>query len=292
MAYNTEVLSDNPLLYWQLDDATGTIVVDASPNGRNGTVSGSWNFQQTSRVNTSTYAMTSAGGAIVSPTIAFGTSDVTVEFWTNVDASQTYMPISFGVNYLDLFINSGRIGVNTGAGDQFGCPITSGYHHIVAVMPNAKATSSAVIYIDGTQQTLSGASGTALSIASTTFQVSGWSANGSYRMPSGLNIDEVAVYSGALSGARVLAHYNAGVMPSKAQVETVYAEALVVGTPNTRVETVYVESLVYGTPKVQVETLYTESLVLGTPKSQIEGVYIETLVPSLFSRRVGWGILA
>jgi hypothetical protein len=273
VAYNTEVLADSPLLYWQLDDTSGASVVDASPNGRNGAVSGTWNFQQAPHVNTSTCGLTSGGGALVSPTIAFGAADITVEMWAYVDTSQTYMLASFGVIYLDLFVNAGRVGVNTGAGDQYGCALTSGYHHIVALMPNAKATTNAVIYVDGVLQTLSGASGTAPSIASTTFQVSGWSANGSYRIPNGHYVDEVAIYSGALSGARILAHYNAGVMPSNAQVETVYAETLVLGTP-----------------QAQVETVYIESLVLGSPKGQVETMYVEMLVPALMNRRIGWGL--
>jgi hypothetical protein len=235
--------------------------------------------------------MTSAGGTIVSPIVAFGSADITVELWAYIDAAQTYMPFSFGVNYLDLYVTGGRIGVNTGAGDQYGCSIQTGYRHIVVVMPNAKSTTNAIIYIDGVQQTLSGASGTAPSIASTTFQVSGWSANTSYRIPNGYYVDEIAVYSGVLSSARVTAHYAAGVVPSKAQVETVYAEALVLGTPMTQVETVYTEALVFGSPKVQVETMYAEALVLGTPKGQVETVYLETLVPSLMNRRVGWGVL-
>lgn len=275
MAYSTEVLADSPLLYWQLDDASAaTSVVDASGNGRDGSVNGAWNFQQPSHVNTSTYGLTSGGGAIISPTIAFGPTDITVEIWAYIDTSQTYMPFSFGVNYLDLYVWNGRIGVNTGAGDQYGCTIQNGYHHIVVVMPNAKATTNTVMYIDGVQMALSGASSTAPSIASVTFQVSGWSANGSYRIPAGYYVDEVAVYSGALSSARVLAHYNSGAMPSKAQVETVY-----------------IETLSLGSPKSQVEAVYTESLVLGSPKSQIEAIYLETLVPSLLNRRVGWGIL-
>lgn len=43
-------------------------------------------------------------------------------------------------------------------------------------------------------------------------------------------------------------------------VETVYVDALVVGTPRVQVETVYVDALVFGTPTMQVETVYADVL--------------------------------
>lgn len=212
MSYVSEVLADSPLIYWPLNDATGSMTAaDSSGNGRNGTVNTSWNFNQPAVVTDSVSASTATGaGFITSPTIAFGTSDLMVEMWINIDTTKTYMPFSFGVNYLDLYLSGSRIGINTGASDQYGCAITSGVHHIVVLMPNAKATTNAKIYIDGVLQTLSGTSGTAPSLASTYFKVSGWTSSGQL-IPTGTYVDEVAVYSGELSAARVAAHYNAGV---------------------------------------------------------------------------------
>lgn len=297
MAYSDEVLADSPLLYWKLDETTGaTTAADASGNGRAGTLNGAWNLQQTpSHVTDSTYAYTSGGGNIVSPTISFGSSDVTVEIWLYVDASQTYIPFSFGTNYLDIYITGGRIGINTGAGDQYGCTITTGYHHIVAVMPNNKATTNGKIYVDGSLQTLSGTSGTAPSISSTTFQVSGWSANGSYRIPNGYYVDAVSVYAGELSAGRIATHFSTGAVPSSAQVEANYVEAMTTTTPPVQVEANYVEALTAGgavsvqveanyveamtamsNPTVQVETNYLEVLQLN-PMAQIETVYAEAL---------------
>lgn len=49
---------------------------------------------------------------------------------------------------------------------------------------------------------------------------------------------------------------------------------------NVNVETVYAEALVTGTPPAQIESLYTEALVTGTPPAQIESAYVEVLAPT------------
>lgn len=215
MTYASEVLADSPLLYWKLDETAGaTTVTDASPNGRNGTVTSGWTFAQTSQVTGSSFGSVSNGsGRITSPTIAFGAAQVTLEAWAHVDTSQSYMLFSFGVNHLNIYIDNGRLGVNTGTGDNYGCAVSVGTHHVVAVMPNAAATTTAVIYIDGVVQTLSGTSGTAPSLTSTTFKISGWNGTGKL-IPSGYYVDEIAAYSGALSAARVQAHFDAGMVAS------------------------------------------------------------------------------
>ncbi len=315
MAYSDEVLADSPILYWKLDDSSSPVADDSS-NGNTGTINGSWNLQQTpTHVTGSTYGTTSGGGYIVSPAISFGSSSVTVEMWAYVNSGQTYMPFSFGVSSLDLYITGGRIGFNTGAGDQYGCSIANGYHHIVAVVPNNTATTNGKIYIDGALQSLSGSSGTAPSLSSCTFQVSGWSASGSYRIPSTYYVDEVSVYVGELSAGRIATHFSSGVPPTDAVVESNYVEALTtesaapaqveanyveVATVSSaapaqvesnylevlqlnaaaRVESLYAETLATGTPNAQVESVYSEALAAGSPYIQVEGVYTETLINS------------
>lgn len=215
MTYASEVLADNPLLYWKLDETAGaTTVVDASPNGRNGTVTSGWTFAQTPEVTGSSFGSKSNGsGRITSPTVAFGAAQVTLEAWAYIDTSQSYMLFSFGVNHLNIYIDSGKLGVNTGTGDNYGCSVLAGLHHVVAIMPNAAATTNAIIYIDGALQVLSGTSGTAPSLASTTLKISGWNGTGKL-IPNGYYVDEIAVYSGALSAARAQAHFDAGAVVS------------------------------------------------------------------------------
>jgi hypothetical protein len=324
MAYRDDVLIDSPLLYWELDDNTGaSTVVDSSGNSRSGTVNGSWNFRNAAtHVTTSSYGTTSGGGYVISPSVAFGASDVTVEMWAYIDASQTYMLWSFGVNYLDIYVWNGRIGINTGAGDQYGCTISTGYHHIVALMPNNKATTNSKIYIDGVLQTLNGTSGTAPSISTATFQVSGWSANASYRIPSGYYVDEVAVYSGELSAARVAAHYSWATpssaqfstvyvetltdMPSSVLIPAMYAETLMAGSTaalmssiygevlieavKLQAESVFAETIVNGTPYLQLESVFGEVVADGTSQLQSESVYLEVIVSTASANFRGWGI--
>ena len=213
MSYTSEVLADSPLIYWPLNDSAGsTTAADSSGNGRTGTVVTSWNFNQTNRLSTDSVSGSTAtgSGAVKSPVVAFGTNDIMVEIWLDVDTTKSYMPLSFGVNYLDLLLANGKIGFNTGSGEQYGCTITNGIHHIVALMPNGKSTTNGKIYVDGVLQTLAGTSGTAPSLASTYFQISGWTASGQL-IPSGTYVDEVAVYGTELTAARVSAHYSAGV---------------------------------------------------------------------------------
>lgn len=228
MTYASEVLADNPLLYWKLDETAGaTTITDASPNGRNGTVTSGWTFAQSSQVTGSSFGSTSNGsGRLTSPTIAFGAAMVTLEAWAYIDTSQSYMLFSFGVNHLNVYIDSGKIGINTGTGDNYGCAVLAGVHHVVAVMPNASATTNAVIYIDGIAQTLSGTSGTAPSLTSTTFKMSGWNGTGKL-IPNGYYVDEVAAYSGTLSAARVQAHFDAGVVASNRLVSRLSVAMLI-----------------------------------------------------------------
>lgn len=213
--YDTTVLADSPLLFWKLDDAAlSTIAADASGNSNTGTVT-AWTFQQVAQFPGSAFGSnpTNSGGKIISPSIAFGTTQVTVEMWVNFNGTGgtgTYMLFSFGTHYLSGEVQSSAIGVNTGVGDQYGCALPgSGVHHLVMVMPNNQATTNAKIYLDGVLQTLSGSSGTAPNLGTATFQVSNWPP-ASLPTPAAVHIDDVAVYSGALSAARVLAHYNAG----------------------------------------------------------------------------------
>jgi hypothetical protein len=217
MTYDSEVLTDSPLLYWKLDDAvSSTTAVDASGNSNAGAVTG-WSFRQTSQFPGSVYGSTPAasGDKIVSPGIAFGSSGfVTVEMWVNFNGTTgTYMLWAFGALYLDLFIAGGNMGINTGTGDQWGCALPgSGAHHVVCVVPINAFTTTTIIYIDGVSQAPlgpPGGYGFSPQLNTTTFQVSGWPASGQF-IPPGVYVDNVAVYTGALSSTRVLAHYNAG----------------------------------------------------------------------------------
>jgi hypothetical protein len=95
---------------------------------------------------------------------------------------------------------------------------------------------------------------------------------------------------------------------SFAQTESLFVETLISVLP-TQVESVYTESALSGTPPAQVESAYGEVMLATTttPGSQIESAYIETiltiaaptvvessyleviLLPRAVQRFVGWG---
>jgi RHS repeat-associated protein len=137
---------------------------------------------------------------------------VTVELWMRWSgAGSGQMP--FGFNGYDLYLLPGAgFGFNTGNGDVLGVPMSAVPAntpiHVVAVFTNG-STGGNRLYLNGVQQTLSQLQGTSVArSASTTPAVSGWSSTPDYRFSG--TLDEVAVYNGALSAARVSAHFVAG----------------------------------------------------------------------------------
>jgi RHS repeat-associated protein len=216
--YSANVAYDTPIGYWRLGESAGVGAYDLSGGGNNGTYSGGASLGQAGALavdpSTAAYFDGSSGTVAISLPSIDTTSghQITVEFWMYWNANAAaQMP--FGFNSYNLFMNSpnvGSFGFNTGCSDAYGVsqvPANT-WLHIAAVFTNGGVTSNQ-IWIDGVQQTLSQLIGTPCSRTVTVAaNISGWSGAGTFKFYG--NIQDVAVYNGALSSARIGAHYAAG----------------------------------------------------------------------------------
>ncbi|MDQ3540477.1 MAG: hypothetical protein M3440_07290, partial [Chloroflexota bacterium] len=96
-AYTTEVLSDSPVGYWKLGESSGTVVPDASGNGRAGTNSGA-TVGATSLVATDTgdtaYSFDGVNDRVTGSSVSgidLATQDaMSVEYWFRASSITTY----------------------------------------------------------------------------------------------------------------------------------------------------------------------------------------------------------
>ncbi len=216
VSYNSAVNADSPGAYYRLSDppqdnffATNGLyygflsgsAVRRAPGGLRGDADTALNFYNGTGEGwlTSTPSNTTAGG------------DTTVEFLMRWDGSTTTteVPFAFENDYM-LAIKNGNIGFSTKSdvSDLYGKSATglgNRWVHVVAVFRNGSVTGSK-LYIDGVLQTLTQLSGTPVTspTATSAASISGTDA-GVFHINGGM--DELAIYSSALSATRVSAHY-------------------------------------------------------------------------------------
>jgi hypothetical protein len=226
--YGQAVLADNPIGYWRLDETNGSVAHDyfgansgfytnallGQPGNTNVGSHTAVKFGSVSNVN-------SYVGGVPIGFATSGSATFSVECWAN-SGPQTN--------------DSGIITRGAGSGEQFnldcgstghgfrffvrdastGVHLANGtvtpnntWHHLVGVcdQPNSKV----ILYVDG----ISNASGTItpgtglLSSTNATAFGSRQSSAGAYDLQFVGSLEEVAIYTNALSAARVLAHYQA-----------------------------------------------------------------------------------
>lgn len=229
VTYADEVLSDSPLVYWRLGEASGTTATDSSGNGRDGTYVGSPTLGATSLITSDADTCVD----ITSPTtqhveIPYGSwmnvTDLTVELWANFDTVTGALRIitsrwNVTSNWLqyNLQIASSvlkfEVRTSTGTKTVTGPTLSTGTtYHIVGVFDSA--AEQARLYVNKTAYTAT-ATGT---LSTTTNSGSYIDLNGIRSTASGNwiaayvmdgRIDEFAFYDTALSLSRIQAHYNA-----------------------------------------------------------------------------------
>jgi hypothetical protein len=225
MSYLSEVLADTPLAYWRLDGPFGR-TQDETANNRDTTESGS-NFTNRSSLLISDAANGScefdnptSTGLLTSTDAAFkftGTSAFTVECWVNpIGVDANYRKIigwsddeTAGTNAYNLWFRSGTgiIFNRRVAGSDTGAPFSPtpllAVHHVVGVYDG----TNVYVCVNGSaNKSTPAASGSQGAYTGTLWIGGGQSGGGSLKAIA----DEVAIYSGALSDARINAHYQAG----------------------------------------------------------------------------------
>ena len=223
--YPAEVLADNPLLYWRLDETSGTNVVDYSGNGRTGTYTpgtlGTITLGQTSALphdaDTSiTVALSATNGWIGSAaSTAFDTTSVSGEIWVNPTSGQVN---KHGVIFHGPSPGTGRwyfrINPTTGEVEIVAAStLLTGqflnfntWTHVVVTFDNSD--SKWRLYRNGSLIYTSGASGLAAVTNKPIYigKNNGTSVGGETFVGG---LDEVAIYGTALSATRIAVHYNA-----------------------------------------------------------------------------------
>jgi hypothetical protein len=235
-AVDVEVLADNPVAYWKLDDTAEAEMLDSSGNDRHGTYDNPA-LQQDALV-------ADGGNAVFFDHVGDHRGKVTADLVTVFPISlETWVKFPRDlaafhallyaqrdttlVPRFSLIVDSnpgsysgtdGAVIIEWGYG---GTRVASGgiavdddeRHHVVAVLTTA---TSWALYVDGVADSLTMLfSGTPTSPWS---NIARWTIGNVLNIKSGDfglggTIDNVAVYPSALSAARVLSHYNSGVSP-------------------------------------------------------------------------------
>jgi len=243
--YRNLILGDNPIVYYELDETSGTTASNSATTGVTydgtfDTTGGSITVNQTSFAQGGT-AYDFGGGVIVAASALTGSLDEwTVEAWVNYDSAKTSASnflsndqggwnddVLFGIGAENgaLGVPDGSVGViQQGAPgttrDAAGAPLAADEWHHVA-MTGSTSAGALTLYIDGVLAasdtslvngvTFNGADG--IGTANLTIGAARPdSADPGYRPYDGL-LDEVAVYDKVLDEAAITSHFNAGTGP-------------------------------------------------------------------------------
>ncbi len=221
-SYGQAVYADGPDLYWRLDDASGPTAADSSPNHSvPGVYSGGVTYRTSSPVTGASgtgVTLNGSNGAAASSVSFTNPTAFTEELWFNTTTQLGGKLIGFGSSQTGLstnydrhvyMLNTGQLefGVYTGQANTVISPnrYNDGvWHYLVAT----QGASGMALYVDG--QPVGTNPQTQAQNYTGYWRVGGdntWGGATSKYFAGSL--DEVAVYSNALSAAQVLAHYRA-----------------------------------------------------------------------------------
>lgn len=220
-SYPLAVLADSPAAYYRLDESSGSFA-DSSGNGRTATVTGTPTYLQPPAALIDGNSVTFSGtqyGDMGTTSFLNAPSALTVEAWVKFTSTATITiigrdnsgggtlrgwrlrAIAGSFNWL-VFSNVSTTSATISS------PLTyndGNWHHVVATATNS---GSMFLYVDGAQ----------VATIAMAFSMAGTNINGedtfigaSHSTAAWIgSLDEVAIYTSALSAARVAAHYAAG----------------------------------------------------------------------------------
>lgn len=232
-AFAQEVRADSPIRWWHLDEPSGSTTLFDALGGANLVVQGTPTFGATSLVarDTGGSALTIVAvgdGGLSAPVVSTLTTTVSAEcVWASRGTLPSGRTLAAEVNdvvnrgwVLEVAGGLGLFGFElTVATDAGSLKISQGTvyaeaatapHHVVGTWDGATMT----LYVDGAVVATGALAGTMFAAGATTRSIIG-GAGGGPIVNTGAQgtIDEVAVYSTALSAARVTAHYGTVATP-------------------------------------------------------------------------------
>lgn len=219
--YITTILRDSPIVYYRLDESSGTSANDISGNTYTGTLNGGITLGQTGALFSDTNkAMLFDGstGYISLPSALNGNgfTALTFEGWykPSTSALGSFTLLMMGDNtdhnfgYQLYWSGTSSLNFNVGVGtanngvSYNASPVANVYWHIVGTFDG----STIRLYVNGVLQGSASLSGT---ISASATPILGASTGHSFKFPG--TIDEVAIYSYALSALQVSTHYTTGI---------------------------------------------------------------------------------
>jgi hypothetical protein len=223
--YSAQVLIDNPAGYWRLNEPAGLTAFDLGTGGNNAPYAGGVTLGQAPAITglfnfsvLQSTAATSVAFLAVEPTVTILTNNIlTQEMW--VKQSVASVPIAtalvnggyfkgfiFGLNTFPCAIGQFKL-TKFGAGPDI---CVNGWindvnvwHYLAIVADN----TGMVVYVDGQIVGTSADTNNYVNCDATCSLGIGYNSGGS--MP--YNMEEVAIYTTALTQARIQSHYQAGI---------------------------------------------------------------------------------
>lgn len=223
MSYRIKVLKDSPIGYWPLDESSGTVAVDNSGCGNNGTYSGmsfsklmplvSGGVRGTKITNSSSisfnvtnnyYGSSISGGGFANAKSS--DNDFSLEIWFAPSISTTNRTTIFAdtINSIGIYYENSNILFKLNSEElYYNINSQNKVMHIVATY----SRGTMQLFIDGSMATIKNLSSFKFSNSSTgTFSV-GPTSNSS----DSFLVDAPAIYRYCLSANKVMSHYSSGV---------------------------------------------------------------------------------
>jgi len=253
-SYASEVLADAPLLYWRLDDPSGTTATDLSGNGRNGTYGSGVTLNQAGALafdRDAAVLLDNTSNGVVTSTFNPFASSFTVEGWANRTSTAAGDTLWTGDVTAGPFLRCDSAALSV----TFDNDGTSGAGALgwanawpaLGVWVHWAFTFNAVsfvgeLFINGVSQ----GTKTFATINATpgNFRVG---VRATATDPFNGSIDEVAVYSGVLGRERIAAHYAARLGPPYVSAINVFPQALTATSTTTSTFTEVVNKTVSAT---------------------------------------------
>ena len=222
MSYDATVLADSPVVFWPLNDVSGSTIADSSGNSHPGTITDSiaHTLGQASILPAdSETSIAFVGADIVASTVPGpGTGAFALEIWMETtDSAQPMCLMNYNSGAAKFYCNAGSPQFNCGSN-----AITAGTnlhdgnpHHIVAVRRSVAGTMTMLLYIDGASVGTPVADSTDLTTSAPVEAAANGLGNQYFR--SG-NLQKFAFYNADLPAARITAHYNAGIGSASATI--------------------------------------------------------------------------
>lgn len=212
MSYRDEVMADNPVGYWRLGETSGAVAQDETANNIDGTYVNTPTLGVAGAISGNTavsFASASSEYISVPHNAVLNTADVvSIEFWFKLATTtsiQTF--VMKGTSAYRVYYNSAsnKIGFernDSGTIVETSVTVTdtSSWHHFVAT----KNGATSKLYLDGVDRTGVVTNQTLLNNSTALL----WAAMVGITNYFNGSLDELAIYSTALSAARVAAHFN------------------------------------------------------------------------------------